>query len=65
MSTATAKTVSVARMQVSSLSGEIRTKPFRTFCTKVVDGASIVAEAVDITADKTAPKKSTRSHPGM
>ena len=31
----------------------------------VLDGASIVAEAVDITAESTAPKKSTRSHIGM
>ena len=36
-----------------------------TFSTKVVEGASIVADAVDITAESTAPKKSTRSHIGM
>ena len=43
----------------------MRTKLRRTFSTNVVAGASIVAEAVDMTALRTAPKKSTRSHQGM
>ena len=36
-----------------------------TFSTKVVVGANIVAEAVDITAERTAPKKRILSQSGM
>ena len=37
----------------------------RMFSTKVVDGASSVAEAVDMMADSSAPKKATCSSTGM
>ena len=58
-------TRTVARIVRISFFSLMCVKFFSTFSTKVVDGARIVAEAVDITAESTAPKKRTRSHIGM
>jgi len=53
------------RMARNSRRSDSGWKFFRMFSTKVVDGASSVAEAVDMIADSRAPKNSTCSHTGM
>ena len=64
-STMIAKPNTVQRIARSMFRSLRRTKCVRMLLTKAVDGASIVADAVDITAESTAPKKSTRSQSGM
>ena len=60
-----ANTTREIRIAFSSLWSLRGIRFLKTFSTKVVVGASIVAEAVDITADKTAPKNIILSHRGM
>ncbi len=58
-------TNTVTRIARSSRLSGSAWKFFRMFSTKVVEGASSVAEAVDMMADSSAPKNSTCSHTGM